>query len=773
MTVVLAAPVHSDGTIVVHGREGLVVPITAFAGEVQEDLSERSLFFEIRHIARIELEEDPDDALGRRLVLPNSIVERLSAKPIPFALRDETGDIPVVRWASTIQWAGFIESGWSASGGGGAPPLPTGETGPLAPVLLQGNDGLTVRIERAGMGSVGSYSDEQARAAVGAALSALHGLGFTVNDAGDTISLSVTDPAALRLALSLGALAQLGAINNAHWSGADLAIENGGTGASSVAAMKAAFSLDNVTNTSDANKPVSTAQQTALDLKVNTSAIGAANGVAPLDSGAKVPSVYLPSFVDDVLEYADVGAFPASGETGKIYVALATNKTYRWSGSAYVEISASPGSTDAVTEGASNLYFTEARVRGSVLTGLANTLGALAATDTVLAAFGKIKRLLGDLKSAAFADIGTSGNTVPLLDGNNTWSGAQQFTEGVGLAAASPADGSLRALGHIIVDEAPEKAWTQGGAVYGRTGGMFCGRTNYGVSLNHYAFYDGAWKYLEANKRTASLFLDNGDVIVRSATHGNANASFSWTETWSFKNVSTGGALLPATSDSFDIGDSTHRVRSIYAEAVMADALDLGEPLAVEYGGTGADNAADALTALGAQPQSAGLTSLADADDPDALYYHTSAGDWAPVTVGSGLSFDGGELVASGGGGGSSYLLPLPAFDTLPADSPYSFVTLDFFKIVVPSTGSLLMPSFAMYVDVAPAAAPCEVRVSLNGSYLGDMSIPAGGGTNATIDWMGPTYVSVNQSDVITFNMLDWDAGVGRMTIPQPLLLIS
>lgn len=55
----------------------------------------------------------------------------------------------------------------------------------------------------------------------------------------------------------------------------------------------------------------------------------------------KVPASQLPSYVDDVLEYANLAAFPGTGETGKIYVAIDTNKTYRWSGSAYVEISAS------------------------------------------------------------------------------------------------------------------------------------------------------------------------------------------------------------------------------------------------------------------------------------------------------------------------------------------------------------------------------------------------------------------------------------------------
>jgi hypothetical protein len=67
----------------------------------------------------------------------------------------------------------------------------------------------------------------------------------------------------------------------------------------------------------------------------------AAGNYATLGSDGKVPASQLPSYVDDVLEYATRSAFPATGEAGKIYIAKDTNKTYRWSGSAYVEISAS------------------------------------------------------------------------------------------------------------------------------------------------------------------------------------------------------------------------------------------------------------------------------------------------------------------------------------------------------------------------------------------------------------------------------------------------
>ena len=68
---------------------------------------------------------------------------------------------------------------------------------------------------------------------------------------------------------------------------------------------------------------------------------GANNGLAELDSNGKVPSGQLPSYVDDVEEYANLVGFPVTGESGKIYIALDTNLTYRWGGSTYVEISPS------------------------------------------------------------------------------------------------------------------------------------------------------------------------------------------------------------------------------------------------------------------------------------------------------------------------------------------------------------------------------------------------------------------------------------------------
>ncbi|MGV9662567.1 hypothetical protein [Nocardia niigatensis] len=116
----------------------------------------------------------------------------------------------------------------------------------------------------------------------------------------------------------------------------------------------------------------------ALALRELTANKGVAGGYASLDVGGRVPAAQLPSYVDDVLEYVNLAAFPATGEAGKIYVDIAASRIYRWSGSTYVEISASPGSTDAVPEGASNRYFTDARVASKVASMFGSGAGTVA-----------------------------------------------------------------------------------------------------------------------------------------------------------------------------------------------------------------------------------------------------------------------------------------------------------------------------------------------------------------------------------------------------------
>ena len=96
--------------------------------------------------------------------------------------------------------------------------------------------------------------------------------------------------------------------------------------------------LGNVDNTSDVNKPIATATQIALNLKEDKANKGIANGYVPLNASTLIDSIYLPSYVDDIIEVADFASLPLTGEIGKIYVTLDNNKIYRWSGSVYVEM---------------------------------------------------------------------------------------------------------------------------------------------------------------------------------------------------------------------------------------------------------------------------------------------------------------------------------------------------------------------------------------------------------------------------------------------------
>jgi len=74
------------------------------------------------------------------------------------------------------------------------------------------------------------------------------------------------------------------------------------------------------------------------DTKQALSQKGQPNGYAPLDGAGLIASAFLPSYVDDVLEYASFSVLPAIGEAGKIYVTLDTNLTYRWTGSTYIKV---------------------------------------------------------------------------------------------------------------------------------------------------------------------------------------------------------------------------------------------------------------------------------------------------------------------------------------------------------------------------------------------------------------------------------------------------
>ena len=177
--------------------------------------------------------------------------------------------------------------------------------------------------------------------------------------------------------------------------------------------------LNNVDNTADINKNVRSA--TKLNTPRSIALSGGVSGTVAFDGSSNVNVVTtvdsvaasaitsgtinadrLPSYVDDVLEYANLAGFPVTGTTGKIYVALDTNKTYRWSGSVYIYITS--GAVDSVNgmTGVVNI---------TAISGNSGTATALQNTRTFSAT--------GDVTATAQNFNGTSNLVLPLVLANS------------------------------------------------------------------------------------------------------------------------------------------------------------------------------------------------------------------------------------------------------------------------------------------------------------------------------------------------------------------
>lgn len=89
-----------------------------------------------------------------------------------------------------------------------------------------------------------------------------------------------------------------------------------------------------------------------------------------LDGSNLIKAEYLPSYVDDVLEFQNFSSLPITGEQGKIYVTTDDNATYRWSGTTYIGLSNPLDyATQAEAEAGTNntKVMTPQRVKESIL----------------------------------------------------------------------------------------------------------------------------------------------------------------------------------------------------------------------------------------------------------------------------------------------------------------------------------------------------------------------------------------------------------------------
>lgn len=190
------------------------------------------------------------------------------------------------------------------------------KTGTANGTIAFGTPGAEVNITVAGLKSA-AYTESTAYDAAGT------GAAEAKKVQGNTTSTVKTVEDAAAAAASAASAAQ---------ETADSAVE---------AAETAQSTADNAVSAAATAQSAAEAAQATANAAIPSTEKGANNGVATLDGTGKIPAAQLPASVDEIIEAENFEALPETGEGSKIYVTLDDNKTYRWGGSAYVEISAS------------------------------------------------------------------------------------------------------------------------------------------------------------------------------------------------------------------------------------------------------------------------------------------------------------------------------------------------------------------------------------------------------------------------------------------------
>lgn len=241
------------------------------------------------------------------------------------------------------------------------------------------------------------------------------------------------------------------------------------------------------------------ALQTSVDSKVNSSALGVT--VATLVGGT-IPNSQLPSYVDDVIEYANLASFPATGEAGKIYVAKDTNKTYRWSGSVYVYITS--GAVDSVNGKTGVVTLTKSDV------GLANVDNVADSSRNVLSATklttARTISVSGDISGSVSFDGSSNANINVTLANSGVGAGSYRYVTVDAKGRVVGGSNPTTLGGYGITDALP----ITGGTI---TGGLTVSNANEPQVHVSLPGYDSA--YLYSNSSTWGLYSGAGGALIQ------------------------------------------------------------------------------------------------------------------------------------------------------------------------------------------------------------------------------------------------------------------
>lgn len=171
---------------------------------------------------------------------------------------------------------------------------------------------------------------------------------------------------------------------------------------------------------------------------VNPGTYGSATQIPVVTVGSDgrvtdVTVVGVSTLLDDVQEYATSAAFPATGSSGTLYIAASNSHMYRWTGSAYFDLSGLPAGSAVYADRLTTprtVTFSGAALGSFVFDGSGDAYCALTLADVVAAGegmkltyntkgqiIGNAPVIASDIPDLSGIYVTQSGNTLPLANG--------------------------------------------------------------------------------------------------------------------------------------------------------------------------------------------------------------------------------------------------------------------------------------------------------------------------------------------------------------------
>lgn len=313
------------------------------------------------------------------------------------------------------------------------------------------------------------------------------------------------------------------------------------------------------------------------------------------------------------------------------------------SGSLY-RINGSQLSTTYVLEG-TNLYFTEARVRASVLTGLSTvTGGTITATDSVLSAFGKVQAQINNISgSASFQGTWNASTNTPTIVSST---GTQGYYYIVSVAGTTTIDGiSTWNVGDWIIFNG--SVWERIAinaviSVNGQTGAVVLDTDDISEGTTNLYYTDARFDTRFSSKTTTNL--TEGTNLYYTNTR--ARAAISETITGIDYNNTTGvfslttGYTIPTTTQSSQWSTAYNdRITAAAFSGTTTKTLTLTQGDGTTITASFTDNNTDTVTSVNGQTGIVVLTTSNIAEGTN-LYYTDARSRAAISETITGISYN-------------------------------------------------------------------------------------------------------------------------------------